>query len=242
MAVLFLLVGLLSSFGSAMAVKSIKEELDEAKKAKKTVFLVVIENHSKAESAMKMAQQAQKQVKESIVLSLNRDDQSNKEVVSSLGVASAPVPMIMVIGMNGIATGGLPEKEATVDKLVSMVPSPKKVEALAYLNENKPVFLIAYKKGFTDHAAVIDNCKAAITRLKSKAAYVEVDMDDAREKSLLTQVGVNFKANTTQIIVFNASGKNSGSFSGITDPGKLVTAATAAPKSCCPKPGPGCAK
>ncbi|MCX6272992.1 MAG: hypothetical protein NTU44_17610, partial [Bacteroidetes bacterium] len=221
---LLVVFGLFLLMGTTLSAKTIKEELDAAKKAKKSVFLVVVSNGVQPDNSIKIAQQAQKKVKESMVLTMNRDDAANKEVVTTLGLGSAPVPLIMVIGMNGIAAGGLQEKEATVDKLVNMVPSPKKVEALGYLNDKKPVFIIAYRKSFTDRAKVVDNCKSAITQLKGQAAYVEVDLDDPAEKSLLEQVGADYKTKATQILVFNSAGKNTGNFTGVTEPGKLVTA------------------
>lgn len=234
---MLLVIGFLTSVGTVMAAKTVKDELDAAKKAKKTVFLVVTGTGINSDNSIKIARQAQKQMKESLVLTLNRDDKTNADIVAKLGLISAPLPLIMVVGMNGLAAGGLQEKEATADKLVQMAPSVKKAEALTYIDQKKPVFIIAYKKSFTDRNKVVDNCKTAITNLKGKAAFVEIDIDDPREKVFLTQVGGDFKAKTTQILVFNKQGKNTGNFNGPTDPGKLSTAAMAIPKASGCAPG-----
>lgn len=244
---LFVVIALFFSMGTALAAKTTKEELDAAKKAKKTVFLVVSGNGSQAANCMKIAQQAQKQLKESLVLSMNRDDEANKALVATLGLGSAPLPMLMVIGMNGVAAGGMAEKDATAEKLVQLAPSPKKAEALGYINDKKPVFIIGYKKSFSDRSKVTENCKTAITSLKGNAAYVEIDLDDANEKAFLKQIGTDFSATTTQILVFNAQGKNTGNYKGATEPAKLVSTATMVPKSGCAPgacgPGTkGCAK
>lgn len=241
---LLLIIGMLFSLAPALSAKTTKEELDAAKKAKKTVFLVVTANGIQSANSMKIAQQAQKQMKESVVLSLNRDDKSNGEIVSKFGLGSAPLPLIMVVGMNGLPAGGLQEKEATAEKLIQLAPSPKKAEALGYIDAKKPVFVIGYKKSFTDRGKVVENCKTAITTLKGNAAFVEVDLDDPKEKAFLTQIGTNFTAKNTQILVFNSQGKNTGNYSGATDPNKLVTTALTTPKSggCCPTPSKGCGK
>jgi hypothetical protein len=229
--------------GLTLNAKTVKEELDAAKKTKKSVFLVITATGIQSAISMNFAKEAQKKVKGSIVLSMNRDDQTNKDLVRTFGVGTTPVPMIMVIGMNGVATGGLIEKEATVDKLVNMVPSPKKVEALTYIDQKKPVFLVAYKKTFTDRNKVVENCQSVVTSLKGNAAVVEVSLDDPAEKAFLSQVGGDFKSTSTQVLVFNAQGKNTGKFNGITDPNKLKTAALTVPKSCCPSGSTkGCGK
>ncbi len=241
---MLLAIAIILGSGFNLHAKTVKEELDAAKKAKKSVFLVVTATGVPSANSMSIAQQAQKKVKESIVLSMNRDDQSNKELVASFGVGTAPVPLIMVIGMNGIAAGGLTEKDATVEKLVSMVPSKKRVEALAYLNEKKPVFIVVCKKSFKDRQQVTADCRAAVQQLKGNAAVVEVELDDPGEKSLLGQIGADFNAKSTQVIVFNAAGKNTGTYTGSTEAGKLVAAALAVPKSgCCPSgSGKSCGK
>lgn len=232
------ILGFLVPLMAAAPVKSVKEELDQAKKQKKTVFMVVTANGIKHDKSVILAQQAQKKLKDAIVITLNRDDKANSETVNSLKLATAPLPMIMVIGMNGIAAGGLQEKEATADKLVQMAPSPKKAEALAYLNEKKPVFVVGYRKSFTDRQKVMENVKSAITQLKGNAAFVEVDLDDALEKELLIQIGADLKSNKTVVVVVNGQGKVMGNHKGITDAKTLASEATASPKSCCP-PGSG---
>lgn len=236
MPLIFILM-LMVSFGSALSAKTLKDDLDAAKKAKKTVFLVVTTNTIKADAALKIAQQAQNQLKESIVLTLNSDDIANKELVTKFALGSAPLPIIMVIGSNGIAAGGLQEKEATAAKLVQMAPSPKKAEALAYLNEKKSVFVIGYKKSFTDRDKVVEKCKAAVTQLKGNAAIVEVDMDDPKEKALLDMIGADQKSKNTVTVVTNSKGTVTGNFNGITDSQKLVTAATTIPKQSGCAPG-----
>ena len=234
----YLFLGILISMGTSLSAKTVNEELDAAKKTRKTVFLVVTGNGVKADFSMKIAQQAAKQLKESIVLSLNRDDKSNSEIVTKMALASVPIPMIMVVGMNGLPAGGLQEKEATSDKLVKLAPSPKKAEALGYLNEKKPVFVIGYKKSFADRTKVIEKVKEAIILMKGNAAFVEVDMDDLSEKPMLYMIGANLKSQKTVTVVANAQGKITGNFNGIPDVDKLVTAAKTQPKSCCP-PGSG---
>lgn len=230
---LALVIGFLVFFSSALAAKTVKEDLDEAKKTGKTVFLVVTGNGVNANNAMKIAQQAKKQIKESVVLTLNRDDKSNSELVTKMGLISVPLPFLMVVGMNGIVSGGVQEKDATADKLVQMAPSPRKAEALNYLGQKKPVFIIAYKKSFKDRGKVVENCKEAVKRLKGNAAFVEVDLDDPREKAFLEQVGGDFNSKVTQILVFNTQGKNTENFDGPTDPAKLSSAALMVPKSGC---------
>jgi len=109
----------------------------------------------------------------------------------------------------------------------------KKGEAGTKLVEKKPVFIIAYKKSYADKAKVVENCKAATTLLKGNAAIVEINMEDPSEKTFLTQIGTDFNKANSQIIVFNNQGKNTGTFTGATDPNKLTTAALTVQKSGC---------
>jgi hypothetical protein len=228
-----LVIGMITFLGLAVQARTVKEDLDAAKKAKKTVFMVVTNATTNAEKAIQIAQQAQKLLKGSMVLTLNRDDKTNSETITKLGLMSAPLPLIMVVGMNGLAAGGLQEKEATADKLVKMAPSVRKAEALSYIDQKKPVFIVAYKKAFKDRSQVVENCKSAIASMKGNADYVEVDLEDPAEKLFLEQVGGDVNSKATQILVFNAQGKNTENFSGATDSKKLSTAALTVKKSGC---------
>ena len=211
-------------------------ELEKAQKAGNAVFLLITGNGAVGvDKLLVVANAANKQIKKSVVIQLNKDDKANSQLVTKYGIAGVAVPFVLVISSKGLAVGGLPAAQATAEALVNMVPSPKYDEVLTAINAIKPVFVVASKKSFTDKAAVITNCKAAAKKLATNApVIVEVDMGDAGETAFLKQIGVDVLSTSTVTVVITSSGNISGNFRGVTDVQKLADAAVKVVKSCCP--------
>lgn len=214
---------------------SVKDQLESAKKVGNVVFLLITGNGAVGiDKLLVVANAANKQIKKSVVIQVNKDDKANSEVITKYGISGVPVPFILVISSKGLAVGGLPAPQATSEALVKMVPSPKYDEVLLAINSKKPVFVVAYKKTFTDKAAVIANCKEAVKKTTTAPVIVEVDMSNTNETGLLKQIGVNMQATNTVTIVITSSGNVSGNFSGVQPVQTLVDAAVKTVKSCCP--------
>ena len=120
--------------------------------------------------------------------------------------------------------GGLPASQATADKLVAMVPSPKKAEILQVLQSGKAVLIDVCPKGAASGASAA--CAAACGQLQGKCVTIQIDIDDAAEAGFLTQMNVNLASTEPVTLVVNAQGQLTGTYTGATDVAALVQAAT----------------
>lgn len=204
-----------------------EKELEAAKKAGKSVFLVVTGNKiTETGKATSIAKQASGKVKNSLVAQLNRDDVANAELVAKYRLDGAPLPLILVISPKGYATGGLLLADASVEKLAKLVPSPKMDEVYEALNGGKSVLIVVSKKSNMDKSKVVANCKLAVSQLNDNARLIEVDRDDAKEADFIKQLNMNNVTNKSSIMVLNKAGQTTGVFEGVTEPAVLKTAAT----------------
>lgn len=221
-------------------------DLEKAKKEGKVVFLVITGTGAKdLNKTINMANEAKGKVSKSLVVQMNKDDASNASLVSKLGIAGVPVPFIVVISSKGVPVAGFSHLQATSALLVKSVPSPKQDEAFLALSEKKPVFIIVSKKGLSDKASVLSNCKSACAKITSKPVIIEIDYNDAKEKTFISQIGVASVTDKTVVVVINVSGQITETMTGTPDINKLVLAANKVIKSggCCPggKSSNGCA-
>jgi hypothetical protein len=176
------------------------------------------------------------------VLEMNRADLSNRLFIVNNKLASAPVPLIVLIASNGVVAGGLPAEQAQPEMLVKMIPSTGKAEIIKALSEGKAVFVVASRTTMVDRLKVVETCKNASKELKDKAVSVLIDMDDKKESAFLEQLKVDKAATTPATYVINSQGQVTENFAGPVEVAKLTKAATTAKKSsCCPggSPAPG---
>lgn len=219
-------------------------EIDNAKKEGKAVFLVITGTGAAGlDKALTVAKEANSKVSKSVIIQVNRDDKGNSSLVTKLGIASVPVPFIMVISHKGVAAGGYPSTQATSDLLIKAVPSPKQDEVLFAISEKKPVYIVVSKKGLTDKTTVLANCKSASAKVTSKPAVVEFDFNDNKESAFLKQVGVTTIKDKTITVVVNTAGQITDKYEGIPLESALMGSANKVIKSgCCPGSKSGCGK
>ena len=224
-----------SSGTSGSAVLTVKETLDKAKKNGNAVFLIVTgKEDTELKKAIAIAETANKSVKKSIVLQMDRDDKNNAALVKEFGVVSAPLPLFLVISQGGALAGGFTLTDATADKLAKSIPSPKHEAVLLALNNKKNVFVVLAKKTFTDKDKVVENCKSAVTQMAGKSELVQIDLDDSKEKTFIGLLGINTTTVKTATVVIHSSGQVNGTFYEIKDVASLVTiASTLAKKGGC---------
>ncbi len=220
-------------------------EVEKAAKACKPVFLVAYNaDGAEADKAFAVAGEAKKNFKgSSVVIKMNTTDAANNALVAKYRLAGAPMPLILVLDKNGTVTGGLPSKDATVAKLVEMIPTPKTSELLKAINEGKSVYVVAYKETMTNQKNVMENCAMACGKLDNKSTTIKVNMDDKKEAKLLQTLKCDLGAKEPVTYVINKSGQVIGTHNGITDVNTLVASAKKAPASgCCPggAPAGGC--
>lgn len=203
-----------SSPGNLPATESSSLELEKAKNDGKTVFLVVFNKEgADKDKALKIAKDASaKKAKETKVIELNTGVKANSDLVTKFRLAGAPLPLIIVIDINGNAAGGVVLADATVDVLLNIIPSPKFSEVLKALTEQKGLLVVAYKEGMENKSKAIEKCKKAIQLMNNSAVLVELDIDNTNEASLMKQLQVDFMATEPVIFAINKNGQVTGNF------------------------------
>lgn len=218
-------------------VLSVQEQLDKAKKDGKSVFLVITANKATGvDKAVTIAKGATAKVAKSVVIQMNRDDAANSNLVTKFGIAFVETPFILVISPKGITVAGYPASSATSDMLVQAIPSPKKEEVLLAISEKKPVFIVVSKKGLTDKATVLANCKAVSAKMPNKPSVVEFDFNNTKDSEFLKQIGVTSINDKTITVVSNSSGQVTDKYEGVALEKALTASANKVVKTggCCP--------
>lgn len=239
------LVGMLVFTGYDTIWASVQTDIEKANQAGKTVFLVVTwPGTSGAEKALNIAKQAHESVEKSTVIEMNRADLANSQLVAKYRLSGAPLPLILVIDLNGGISGGLTADQASPEKLVQMIPSPKKVEALQALSDGKAVFVVASRESMPGRTDVLDTCTAACSQMKDRSVLVTIDLDDKKESSFLAQLRATSLSMEPLTYVLNPQGQVTASFSGSVGVTALIQAAAKKVSGCCPgsskkKCGPG---
>lgn len=209
--------------------------------AGKSVLLVITGTGATGtEAATTLVNAASARISNSAVYSMNRDLAANSELVNRFGIATVPLPFVLVVSAKGIPIIGGQPNQLTADKIVNAMPSPKQDEVYAALNEKKPVFIVVSQEGYTDKAGVLAVCNTAASRIESKPLVVEVDFNDPKEGAFLAQMGVTAMNGTTITVVSNASGQITGTFTKKPSINELMQAAIKVIKQSGCAPG-GCA-
>lgn len=189
--------------------QGLKAELDKSQKAGKTSYLVVYDKSSTGtEALVNIAKNAQKSAKNTLVIKFDRDDKANTDLVTKYRLSAVPLPLILVVAPNGVVSAGVVAKDATAEKLVSFVPSKNQADVLLGFESGKAALVICGKKNAKDKAAIISECKTAITSLGGKANQVFVDLDSKDEANFITLLNPD-KTKTT-VLVFNGKGQFTG--------------------------------
>jgi|SaaInlV_200m_DNA_2_1039689.scaffolds.fasta_scaffold07753_3 hypothetical protein len=218
----------------------VKSKIEKANKQGKAVFLVVTEpSVTNTKNAEIIANKAHEIYSKSIVITMDRSNAANKELLTKYRLSGAQLPLILVIASNGVVTGGFISNQATSEKIVALVPSPKKAEVLLALNNEKSVFVVVSNKSMSKNKEVISNCEQACEQMRDKAEVVNIDLDDINEQKFLEELKVNQKASQPQTYILNTKGQITGSLSGAVDVKTLVATATKKNSSCCPSGGSG---
>jgi hypothetical protein len=174
---------------------------------------------------------------------MNTSDAANSALVSKYRLTGAPMPLILILDKNGTTAGGLALKDATAEKLVDMIPTPKSSELIKALAEGKSVYIVVYKESMTSKKNIADNCAVACGKMDNTCVTVMVGLDDKKEAKLLQSLKCDVNAKEPVTYVINKAGQIVGTYNGLTDVNTLVSTAKKAPAGgCCPggaKPG-GC--
>ncbi|MEW5924140.1 MAG: hypothetical protein AB1746_09145, partial [Candidatus Zixiibacteriota bacterium] len=112
-----------------LALASTTEQLQTAASKGNVAFVLVTEPGATGIDQIRQnIQEAMSQVDGSVMLESNRADAANTEFVQKYGLATAPVPLVLVFASNGVIAGGNAASRLNVQQLIAMVPSPRKAE------------------------------------------------------------------------------------------------------------------
>ena len=226
-----LLLGILTSVAGA----SVRTDLDLAAKQGTVAFILVTDHGvSGVAEAKGIIQQAVKQVRKSTMVELDRSNPENADLVARFRLAGAPVPLILLAARNGVLAGGLIAAQASPEKLVEMVPSPKKAEILQGLQGGKAVFVSVSRRTMTTRSGAMAACATACGQMKDRGVMVHIDMDDPQESQFLSQLKVDRASREPLTYVVNAQGQVTGTYAGAVEAASLVQAATKSAGGCCP--------
>jgi len=235
------IAALLLALTAATALASTQSDLDAAVKSGKSAYILVYDQSAmQLDQARGLVKDAIARVPRSSKLECDRNDPANAEFVKKIGLAVAPVPLILVCSSTGVVTGGLPAQQATVDQLVKMMPSPKKAEIVKALSEGKAVMVTVSRKSMKSTQSVYSTCASACQQLGAKSAYVKIDMDDPVEAGFLTEMKVNLASTEPVTLVANAQGQIAGTYTGAVQVTDLITAATKKVSGGCGPSSSGC--
>ena len=204
------------------------------------VYVLVTEpNAAGVDQAKQMIQNAMNQIPGSVMIESNRADAANSAFVQEYKLAAAPVPLILVFAPNGAMAGGNVASTLSVQKLVTLVPSPKKADVLMAIQSGQAAYVTASRAEMASASQVTSSCAMACSQMQGKCVAIDISMDDPAEADFLKQLKVNLQATEPVTVVLNAQGQLTSTFNGPVDVTNLVQAATRKVSSGCCPPGSG---
>lgn len=229
---LLALLLLLAAPGSARA--AAQDELASAQAAGRTVFLVLTDAAAQGvEEARALARRAQELAPQSAVVELNRSEASSAALVERYRLKAAPVPLVLVIASNGVAAGAQKPGKGAAERLVALIPTPRKAEVLAAFQDQKLAFVAFTRASLAEQSALFEAMSKAVEALGHRAVNVVVNVDDPAEARFLAERKVDAAALAKPVLfVLNAKGQTLGRLEGAPTAEKIVETAKR-PAPCC---------
>jgi thiol-disulfide isomerase/thioredoxin len=214
----------------------ILQKMTQAQLEGKYVYLLFYETGNSDCDVMKkrIDDVAQKTVEKLEVFKIDRKNPDYRTIVNSMRVQTAPIPLTLLRAPNGKVVKSF-TKAVTVEELLSAFPSPKKIQAMALLQEGKSIIFNFSKQDMPSETDIQSRCEAAKEKLNGKTAYIKVDMSDPKEEGFIKEMKINTDSHEPVTIVINAKGQITGKYMGEIKVDDLVLAATkVATGGCCP--------
>jgi thiol-disulfide isomerase/thioredoxin len=181
---------------------------------------------------------ARKTKKNAEIIKVDRKDPNNSDIVTRLRTQTAPIPLTLLFTPNGGIMAAF-TKVITEEELTQAFPSPKKEEALKYIQEGKGVILCICSKKMSSRGEVQSCCSQAESKLAGKAEYISIDLSDPKEADFIKELKVDPNTSVPVTLVINPQGQLTGKYDGEVQVTNLVEAATRVVKSGCCAPGSG---
>ena len=211
------------------------DEISTANESGKVVFLVLTDAAGKnLAAAREAARKAQAQTPDSTIVELNRSDASQAAAVKKYRVAAAPVPLIMVIGQNGVAAGASLVKKGAVARLTKLVPTPAKSEYLKVLEQRQTAVVVFSHAKMPNQSPLFENISTVVKETKGKVTPVLVDVTDRREAKFLAEWKIDPKSSEPTVVVMNTKGLTLGKMTGAPTAEQIIE--TTKKRPCCGDP------
>lgn len=228
-------VAALAAIAPRPAAASAAEDLTAATAAGQAVYIVVTDaSVADVKPVAAAAAEAAAAVKgRSLVL--DRGAAANADLVAKYRLASAPVPLVLVLASNGLPVAGLPGERATAAALVAALPSPKRLETLTALNDRRAVFIVVSGEKMAGRTAAIEQASLAMQAMEltpNKARMVLVDVADPKETAYVADLKLGALEVPT-VVVFNGAGKRISTLRAPWTAAALAEAAVKEGCSCC---------
>lgn len=188
---------------------SATEDLAEASRAAKTSFVVITDASATGTPAVTAAATEAATKADARVILLDRGASENAALVQKYRVATAPVPLVLVVAHNGLPVAGLTAGKVTAAALVAAIPSPRRLQTLTAFADGRAVFVVVSGEKMAGRAEAAEQASAAMRALeptKTKARLVLVDVADPKEERYLAELSLGALEVPT-VVVFNAAGK-----------------------------------
>ncbi len=186
-----------------------KTEMEKAQKSGKSIYLIVTDKSATDTDVLeKMVNDALKKTSNTVKIKLYRDDKDNSNLITKYRLSFATLPLVLVLASNGVVSGGLTTKDATVEKLISYLPTKKQAEVLLGFENGKAAFIVCGKKNDKDKASLEKECKTAIEGLGNNANMFFVDVNSKEEANFLALLKPDLTKTT--VLVFNGRGQYTG--------------------------------
>lgn len=215
----------------------------QAAEANKHLFMLVYaDDDEPTRMARKTIESAMAKMRDSAQwVAVNRGAQAEKGLVDKYRLASAPMPLVLVVAPNGAVTSGLVGPQVTDEALQNALASPSMQKCLKALQEGKLVFLCAQNKATKSNEAAMKgvNDFKADARFAQFTEIVQVDPTDAAEGKFLGQLQIEPKTEEAVTAFLAPPGAVIAKYKGATDKNTLVTAAMAAASGGCGPSGCG---
>jgi thiol-disulfide isomerase/thioredoxin len=171
------------------------------------------------------------------IIKIDRKNPENSTIVSSMRVQFAPIPLILVKDPNGQVIKSF-KTVVSEEDLSYAIPSPKKAESIASLQEGKSLIISFTSDAMPAGDKIEQSCEQAKKKMDGKAAHITVDVTDPKELGFLKEMTINPDSPEPMIVVINSQRQITGTFKGDVKPDELVLAATkVSAGGCCPGGG-----
>lgn len=156
-------------------------------------------------------------------LAIDIKDPNETEIIAKYGVASAPMPLALVIAPNGAVTGGFPKKFDEKQLLEAFV-SPCTEKCLLALQERKLVFLCVQNSKTKSNTLAMQgvNDFKSDARFAQGTEIVALDPNNESEAKFLENLKIDPKTKVAITAFLAPPGNTIAKISGATDKDKLV--------------------